>query len=70
VIYDWHELFYLYGKEEWFRDRLCSLGFQEGEVVAFGPHDHSDLREYNPLADQLLSRWDFHRTELRDGDVA
>lgn len=68
VIYDRHELFYLYGDAEWFRDRLHVQGFQEGELKLFGPHYHSYLREYDAMADALLGRWDFQHTELLDGD--
>lgn len=69
VIYDRHELFYIYGNADWFRDRLQLQGFSEGEVKLFGPHYHSYLREYDAMADELLNRWDFVRTELMDGDV-
>lgn len=69
VIYDRHELFYLYGDAEWFEARLRANGYEEAPIAWFGPHYHSYLREYDASAAELLQRWEFTRKELMDGDV-
>ncbi len=70
LIYDQHNLIYAYGPLDTFEATLHKRGFREvDELTVPAPHMHRYNRgPFTRWEVDLLDRFDWHRTDLRDGD--
>lgn len=68
VVYDRHELLYAYGPLDRFIDVLNANGLKEGKVTIPGPHWHAYHPEFDDAESELLSRFEWFHSSLREGD--
>jgi hypothetical protein len=68
VIYDRHDLIYAYGPLDRFVDVLQANGLKEGKVDIPAPHWHGHHPEFDEAQSQVLSRFQWIHSPLRDGD--
>lgn len=65
LVWDRHNLLYAYGPLECFAVELQSLGFEPGEPEVPAPHAHHYHAALDPLARQLIERFDWRFSPLR-----
>ena len=68
LVYDDHGIIYAYGQLDNFEQSLGLRGLKPGSFEIPAPHAHHYHGEYDEMADQLLARWVWRRTELQPGD--
>ncbi|RNF83592.1 hypothetical protein [Montanilutibacter psychrotolerans] len=68
LVWDRHNLLHAYGHLECFAAGLRSLGFGPGEPVVPAPHTHHYHAALDPLARQLIDRFDWRYSPLRPED--
>jgi hypothetical protein len=68
VVWDRHNRIFAYGPLDAFSSRLRSLGFAQGDVTVPAPHQHSYRAEFDEMAKEVLSAFDWSHTALRPGD--
>ncbi|MES2467274.1 MAG: hypothetical protein V4675_08245 [Verrucomicrobiota bacterium] len=69
IVWDRHNLLYLYGLIDQLQHRLISLGFQPGDPNANFVHTHYYRSEFDQDARELLSYFDWNFSELRPEDI-
>ncbi len=67
LVYDQHNVLYLFGEIDRFADLLTSHGFTEGEVVLPSPHTHHYHEKYDVLVEDLMTRYEWKRSPLVAG---
>lgn len=70
LVYDQHNLIYAYGPLEGYEEIVHRSGLREGTVTIPAPHSHHFHPAFDDDEDALLSRWNWTRSPLRDGDQA
>jgi hypothetical protein len=60
VVYDQHNVLYLYGPLARFERVLEDAGLSEGEVIFPSPHSHHYHEELDGLVDDMLERYEWH----------
>ena len=68
IVWDRHNLLYLYGPIQHFEARLASLGFKPGDPNVNFPHAHYYRSECDADARALLEYCDWQYSELRPED--
>ena len=68
VVYDRHELLYAYGPLDRFADVLLANGLNEGKVKIPAVHWHAHHPEFDAAETQVLSRFQWIHSPLREGD--
>ena len=68
VVWDRHVQLFAYGPVEQFASALRSLGFQEGQTLLPGPHEHHYRAELDSLARELIEAIDWSSSPLRPED--
>jgi hypothetical protein len=59
IVYDQHNVLYLYGPLTRFEKVLLDEGLSEGEVIFPSPHSHHYHEELDPLVDDMLERYEW-----------
>ena len=67
IVYDKHEILYLYGAVDLFRETLESLGYTEGEVRIDFAHSHYYNREYHADEVSIVESGEYMRFDLVPG---
>ncbi|MDX1998444.1 MAG: hypothetical protein SF066_12065 [Thermoanaerobaculia bacterium] len=68
LVLDHHGLIFAYGPLDDYVRVLEARGLTAGDFGIPFPHTHHYNAKYDLLVDQLISRWDWHRTDLQPGD--
>ena len=68
VVWDRHDQLFAYGPLDQFADALRSLGFTAGITSIPTPHEHHYRSEFDHLAKQLLTEFDWSYSPLRPED--
>ena len=68
LVYDRHNVMYVYGDIERTAAVLRRLGYSEGSVTIPAPHVHHYHAECDTDEKELLSAYEWRRVPLRDGD--
>lgn len=68
VVWDRHDQLFAYGQIERFAEALRSLGFTIGTTSVPVPHEHHYRAEFDLLARQLLTEFDWSYSPLRPED--
>jgi hypothetical protein len=69
IIYDRHQVLWLYGKEELFKQILLAEGFIAGTVEIPTPHFHNYKDEFDADQNSIVSWREFVRTPLKESDT-
>lgn len=69
IVWDRHNLLYLYGPIDQLEHRLVCLGFQSGDPNANFIHTHYYRSEFDPDARELLGYFDWNYSKLRPEDI-
>ena len=68
IIYDRHNLLYIYGRLDPLEQVLRSAGFTSGSVLIPSPHQHFYRTDLDLVEDDVLDEMAWVRSDLRDGD--
>jgi hypothetical protein len=68
VVWDRHDQLFAYGPLDRFANALQSMGFTTGATSIPTPHEHHYRAEFDHLAKQLLTEFDWSHSPLRSED--
>lgn len=68
IVYDQHNVIYVYGELRQFEDILGKEGLQRGEVSFPSPHSHYYNDEFDNEEERILKYWDWRQSPLMDND--
>jgi hypothetical protein len=68
MVWDRHNDIFVYGEIDKFKLLLGTLGFREGQLEHFGPHQHSYREEFDKDAKAILEDFDWSWSPLRPED--
>lgn len=68
VVWDRHDVFFVYGHLEAATTLLRSLGFREGTARVLDPHAHHYHAEFDDAEHRLISYYDWLRSPLQPSD--
>ena len=68
VVWDRHNVIYAYGPVECFESSLRALGFDKTIPVVPVPHAHHYREEYDTLASEVFTAFQWRQSPLREGD--
>lgn len=68
LVWDRHDLLYAYGPLARYSAELEDMGFEPGDPVIPSPHTHNYHAELDPLARQLMGRFEWRYSPLRPED--
>lgn len=69
VVWDRHDVFFVYGRLEAAEALLRSHGFREGTAKVLDPHAHHYHAEFDDAEHRLISYYDWLKTPLQSSDV-
>lgn len=68
IVYDRHEVLYVYGKQQLFEQLLSAEGFTPGTVEIPYPHFHNYLKEFDADQNSIVEWHEFVRSPLAASD--
>jgi len=68
IIYDRHEILYVYGDDGRFLSMLLERDFSQARPLIPASHCHHYHHEFTSLHTELMEFWDWSRTPLQPGD--
>jgi len=68
IIYDRHEILYLYGDDGRILSMLLERGFSHARPQLPAPHCHHYHHEFTSTHEELMESWDWYRKPLQPGD--
>lgn len=69
VVWDRHNHFFAYGPISSFSEHLIRAGFHEGALEPLGAHCHHYRAEFDAVAAELMTAFDWQHSALREEDV-
>jgi hypothetical protein len=68
IVWDNHQLVFAYGDLDRFTAAARELGLASGMEEIASPHAHNYHELFDDTEEEILDRFEWHRTPLRDGD--
>ena len=68
VIYDRHEILYVYGDDQRVANHLKERGFEQKKIEIPAPHAHHYNEEFDTTIADLMSYWDWSHSPLPEAD--
>lgn len=68
IIYDRHEILYVYGDDQRVASRLRKRGFEQDKIEIPVPHEHHYNAEFDATVGDLMSCWEWSHSPLLEAD--